>query len=203
MPTSTEYEALGLVSVTQLSVHMILTRGRRSRVKEVQLVLLWLYRHLPELYCFVRQNNITTLLLMDKETPTHELWKSCLSKGLSGMLRGNKVKGHSSLIICSCSPFLPGSVAEDDPYWLAHAHAGMCFLLLLFKTMNSLHSIWILQFNFSGALKAIWVWYLCTISSWLYNEAFLTKYVGSDYLMFFNPLVCRPCRISPYFLYTL
>lgn len=49
-----------------------------------------------------------------------------------GMLRGEKVIGRSSLIICSCSPSLTGSVAKDDPYQLctssghnkAHRYGG-------------------------------------------------------------------------------
>ena len=50
-----------------------------------------------------------------QEPPLHMNRESCLSKGLSRMLRGEKAGGHSSLIICSCSPSLTGSVAKDDP----------------------------------------------------------------------------------------
>lgn len=82
----------------------------------------------------------------------HESWESCLSKGLSRVLRGEKVEGYSSLINCSCSPSLTGSMAKDDPcaptahvtyphrnmQALTHTYNTACLVLLLSKLVDRL-----------------------------------------------------------------
>lgn len=96
----------------------------------------------------------------------HESWESSLSVGLSRMLRGEKVGGHSSLIICSCSPSLTSSVAKDDPCQLCtspmkgthtqtHTHicAVLCPVLLLSKLADRLLRSWMLWTLTSRGLK--------------------------------------------------
>lgn len=73
---------------------------------------------------------ITKVLLVEfngQKPPLHmNCGKAVYPKGLSRMLRGEEAGGRPSLIICSCSPSLTGSVAKDDPHQLctSRMHTG-------------------------------------------------------------------------------
>ncbi len=74
---------------------------------------------------------ITTVFLIEfkgQKPPLHmnRGGKAVYPRDYPGCLGGEKVGGHSSLIICSCSPSLTGSVAKDDLHQLctSHEHTG-------------------------------------------------------------------------------